>query len=855
VKTTVDANATTVEDQAAKVRRSITNALGQLTRLDEPTSTGLGSVTAPTQPTVYTYDVLNNLLTVTQAGSGTEQCGSSSGNCTQTRSFFYSSLSRLTSATNPESGTISYGYDPNGNLTRKTDARGVQTDYVYDELNRIKNRNYSTTGGTPANYQASPNVTYAYRTAAPAVGALASVSTGTGANTSTTEYVSFDILGRVTRSKQTTDGVVYGDDTNPMTNTYPMTYTYNLSGALIEQQYPSGRKVKNELDASGDLALVESKKNPSNAYWTYAGRFAYNAAGAVTSMQMGNGRWESTQFNSRLQPTQIALGKTESATNLLDLDYSYGTTQNSGNVLSQTINVQNVGVAAGFAAVQNYTYDSLNRIQIASETLTPTTGTAESWTQEFRYDRYGNRTFHEPTTTTLPKECNGNTEVCAAIRPVVNPSASTSNNRLIGYTFDSAGSTTRDAENRKFTYDAENKQTRVETVSGQTVTGAIGEYWYDGEGRRIKKQAYENNVLTEETIFVYDALGKLIGEYSNQIASPTEAKVAYLTNDHLGSPRINTEINGNVAARHDYHPFGEEIASSKRVTGVGYAGDPVRKQFTGYERDGETDLDYAKARYYAQVHGRFTTTDPLQASAKPASPQTWNRFVYVMNNPLNYSDPDGQCSVPTGLQKGQVGICVEAFIKTRRLPGLPPTSMGKGDNRDFSGTDETLTAKSRTHIIITPQPETGNHYVDQTTLAGVSRVSLDFVFGPFVGDRNPEYSADGSVVASLTNMVTTEGSLAFTLNVTALNGLPSLPGSPNDPIDYSVNFTVDANNAVGLAAGGRRDGYPSFAIYSYEYVNEKLVTTEIYKDNEGKLRDLADPMERPIPEVKPRKVS
>jgi hypothetical protein len=324
-------------------------------------------------------------------------------------------------------------------------------------------------------------------------------------------------------------------------------------------------------------------------------------------MQLGNGRWESTTFNSRLQPTQIALGKTAPTVNgqgqtvysteLLKLDYQYGDLNwdgtvlsgtNNGNLAKQTITVASVGATAGFTAVQNYDYDSLNRIQIASETLTPTTGPAESWTQDFRYDRYGNRTFHEDTTTTLPKECNGNTEVCASIRPIVNPSVSPSNNRLNGYTFDSSGNTTRDAENRKFIYDAENKQVKVETLSGETVTGTVGEYFYDGDGKRIKKRAYVNNVLTEETIFVYDASGRLIGEYSNQVASAQDAKVAYLTNDHLGSPRINTDVNGNVTARHDYHPFGEEIASSKRVAALGYADDSVKKRFTSYERDEET---------------------------------------------------------------------------------------------------------------------------------------------------------------------------------------------------------------------------------------------------------------------------
>jgi RHS repeat-associated protein len=643
VITEIDANATTVTDQAGKLRRSITNALGQLTRVDEPDgSNNLGSVTTPNQPTVYSYDVLNNLLTVTQAGNGDPQCGPSGGNCSQTRTFTYSSLSRLISAANPESGSIGYSYEPNGNLTVKKDARGVQTDFVYDELNRVKTRSYSTPTGTPQNYEASPNVTYTYDDPliAHSKGKLTKVSTGTGANLSTTEYAELDILGRVTRSIQTTDGVVFGGGGDP---NYWMTYSYNLSGALIEQQYPSGRRVKNELDASGDLALVESKKNSSQAYWNFANHFSYNSSGAVTSMQLGNGSWESTKFNERLQPTQIALGRTQGTTDLLKLDYGYGTTANNGNVISQTITVAPVGAIAGFTAVQSYSYDSLNRIQLATETLTPTTGTPESWTQDFRYDRYGNRTFNESTTTTLPKECNGNTEVCAAIRPVVNPSVNPNDNKLVGYSFDAAGNTKQDAENRKFTYDSENKQTKVETLSGSTVTGTVGEYFYDGDGKRIKKKAYQSGVLTEETIFVYDAAGKLIAEHSNQVASSQDPKIAYLTNDHLGSPRINTDVNGNVISRHDYHPFGEEVASSKRVAELGYVDDSVRKQFTGYERDNEINLDYAGARYYSNAHGRFTSTDPILIKKdRLVDPQRLNLYVYVRNSPYRFVDTTGE---------------------------------------------------------------------------------------------------------------------------------------------------------------------------------------------------------------------
>ena len=137
----------TVTDQAGKQRRSITNALGQLTRVDEPTdAAGLGTISTPNQPTNYSYDTLNNLTTVNQG--------------VQTRNFTYNSLSRLLNATNPESGLIQYSYDNNGNLTSKTDARSIATTFAYDNLNRVKTRNYSD-GLTPAVSYFYDNLTYA----------------------------------------------------------------------------------------------------------------------------------------------------------------------------------------------------------------------------------------------------------------------------------------------------------------------------------------------------------------------------------------------------------------------------------------------------------------------------------------------------------------------------------------------------------------------------------------------------------------------------------------------------------------------------------------------------------------------
>jgi RHS repeat-associated protein len=67
-------------------------------------------------------------------------------------------------------------------------------------------------------------------------------------------------------------------------------------------------------------------------------------------------------------------------------------------------------------------------------------------------------------------------------------------------------------------------------------------------------------------------------------------------------------------------------------------------QFTGHERDfgsdGARTLDYMHARYYSSSMGRFLSVDPVLGDA--SAPQSWNRYSYVRNNPINRTDPDGR---------------------------------------------------------------------------------------------------------------------------------------------------------------------------------------------------------------------
>ena len=610
-------NQTTVTDQAGKKRRGFANALGQTIKVVEDPDT-------LAYETTYLFDAAGNLRKTSQGTSGQIQY----------RYFSYDSLGRLLRSKQPEQGTNSgisftdpltgnttwaesFTYDENGNMLTKTDARGLVTTLTYDALNRPLTKDFSDTTSI------TPDVTMTYD------GSGISHSKGhltqVASPASTTNFTGFDELGRVTASSQTMAGV---------STPYAMSYTYGRSGALLTETYPSGRVVANTVDDAGQLSKVTSQE-ASQPERTYAQNFVYTAAGAVERLRLGNSRWESYQYNNRLQVTQIGLGASAGDTSLLKLDFDYNTSgnhDNNGALLKQTITLPGTTTLL----TQSYTYDALNRLQSATEMF----GSSQSWKQSFLFDRFGNRTFNTSSgaTTTLPSSFSVD---------IYNPAINAANNRYSSssYTYDLAGNVTANAAGQSFVYDAEQHQTEVRTTSTNAL---VASYKYDGSGQRVKKI-----VGTEETAFIYDAMGKSVAEYVLNSTTSPNVRTRYVTLDQLGSSRAITDGTGQVQERHDYTAYGEEAGSglsTVRTTAQKYAGTAgIRKRYTGYERDDESGLDYAQARYYNNAHGRFTSVDPLTASATIKNPQTFNRYSYALNSPYKFTDPLGLVSVTSGV--------------------------------------------------------------------------------------------------------------------------------------------------------------------------------------------------------------
>jgi RHS repeat-associated protein len=130
---------------------------------------------------------------------------------------------------------------------------------------------------------------------------------------------------------------------------------------------------------------------------------------------------------------------------------------------------------------------------------------------------------------------------------------------------------------------------------------------------------------------------------SRTIAKVSGGTTQYFLSDRL-STRLVLDTSGNVLGHQAHLPFGEDF---------GQSGPQEKHHFTSYDRDSETASDYAVNRQYAQSVARFMAPDRYRASAYRADPQSWNRYSYTRNNPINRVDrlglgdcPDGYIYVP-----------------------------------------------------------------------------------------------------------------------------------------------------------------------------------------------------------------
>ena len=511
VTTSYSGNTVTVTDPASKARKSVTDGLGRLIGVyEDPLAGGLN------HDTLYTYDVLDNLVKVTQGS--------------QQRFFMYDSLKRLIRARNPEQGTndglnltdaitgnsawsIAYQYDSSGDLTQKTDARGVVTNYAYDALHRNITTDFSDTTINPDVKRFYDGATYGkgrfwyfYRGG--------DISTGTDVDH--TAIDSYDAAGRPLVQRQ-----LFKLD-NVWRDTYQSTRTYNRAGNVKSQTYPSGNSVTYNYDSAGQLADMDQDNlaftgNLGGVQRTYSQGISYAPGGELKQEQFGTNTavYVKQHYNVRRQLCDVrASNVNEEWSGELGALVDYysspavhcgsGSNNNGNVVMSQTI-INSVYFE------DRYSYDTLNRLTSVNEYLN---GSTLSGTQQYNYDRWGNRNITPSSPNALGFNTSFEKEDATNRLYAPNDLALADTSRRIRY--DKAGNQTKNTFTGYGTanFDADNRITSIQDKFGGSST-----YTYNADGQRTRRK-----INNQETWQIYGFEGELVAEYAANTAATSPQK-------------------------------------------------------------------------------------------------------------------------------------------------------------------------------------------------------------------------------------------------------------------------------------------------------------------------------------------
>ncbi len=206
------------------------------------------------------------------------------------------------------------------------------------------------------------------------------------------------------------------------------------------------------------------------------------------------------------------------------------------------------------------------------------------------------------------------------------------------YTYDANGNLISDGA-QCFIYNDANQLAAVRTCATNTL---IAEYVYDHTGQRIIEKHYQNGAL-QETVYTIGKQAETVVAAGGARQDTTyfranseivarkspDGSQTFYHQDHLGSTGALTNAGGQVVEETRYYPFGM----------VRTGGALSRFLYTGQESDTETGLYYYGARFYDPALARFVQPDSMLP--EPYDPQQLNRYSYVINNPLVYTDPTG----------------------------------------------------------------------------------------------------------------------------------------------------------------------------------------------------------------------
>ena len=306
-------NRTSLKDASGNITSSVFDVLNRVVEIVDRN----GGTTR------FTYNDLNQLSQVVAPG-GTET------------SYSYDKLGRLKSEQSPDRGNTTNEYGLSGELTAKTDARGVRVEYAYDDLDRRISISYPNS---------SENVQLEYDECENGIGRLCRRIDESG----TTNYA-YDVFGRLTTQEFISNGT-----------TYSTTYSYDADDNVVSMQLPSGRQIQKQYDSSGRVSAIHAMVSGASEQIIQGTRYAHSDY--VKSRTYLNGVVENRSYDK--QGRVIGIQYARNGNQLENWGYEYDV--NSNILRKQAI---------------EYAYNGENELKTEDITGSPV---------RYSYDANGNR--------------------------------------------------------------------------------------------------------------------------------------------------------------------------------------------------------------------------------------------------------------------------------------------------------------------------------------------------------------------------------------------------------------------------------------------------------------------------------
>jgi len=574
-----------------------------------------GDDASPCIKSVTAFDTRGN--TVFEWAYDPAQTAVGTNNKWHTTQYRYDLLSRLTRITDPVGATWIYTYDAFGNrvvaddpglgrwtlaydnrnqLVRQVDAKGQQIRFKYDALGRQTQKDVVRADGTLESVTRS--VYDEMRAGRYNIGHLTSISR----NDHTILY-DYWKTGEVWFEKHTIAGrtyalqnaINYGKIRDVRLPFAPGSTSVRWTGPL-------------DYDASGRLISVGS----------YIRNISYNLRGQPTKYLFQSGVAETLSYDA--QRGWLIRTETHRRLNgyiyetfgrpIGSTQYAYYADGRANRMLTRT------GWQLDYA--YNYSYDYAGRLLFAD-------ASDDTYDQRFTYDAAGRMRSNSRGPYTLTY--NGSKPVHAPVN--VNGSA---------FTYDANGNTTTGLDNKVMTYDAENRPLSV------TLNGSTTRYDYGADGTRLRK--IEDAGTANEKVTVYfnaveirnfgAGANETILTYPHPNLRLENGQPSFIHTDRLGSTRRITDLSGRTVKRMNYRPYGEELGV--HITDPAVAEETIG--FIGERYDADAGLQYLNARYYDPKLGLFLQPDWFEVTTPGVGT---NRYSYSGNDPINFSDPSGNC--------------------------------------------------------------------------------------------------------------------------------------------------------------------------------------------------------------------